>query len=197
MAPRIDHRKDYESPLNDYRIAAGLTHKELAAKANVQCTMISALANGTFSPIKENGSGQLRKDAKKLCEFFKVGPEDLFPRYVCSLNRSHKFDMQPYETWSERAADNCGAQLENSDLAWVLIKKGMANATSMEIRVFIDYIFNNETFADIARKECVSTTRVIDNFKKSLRRIVGAAQKLGFAIDAERCRMTVKQRFLQ
>jgi transcriptional regulator with XRE-family HTH domain len=195
MAPRIDPRKEYESPINEYRVAAGLTHKELAAETNISSPTICSLANGTLSPIREKGGGQLRKDAKKLCEFFNVGPEDLFPRYVCSLNRSYKFEIQPYETWSERAADNCGVQLENRDLAWLLIKKGMIDATPREIRVFIGYLFNNETFADIARKECVTTTRVIDNFKKSLRRITDAAQKTGLPIDTKIWWLTMKQRF--
>ena len=195
MAPRINPRKEYESPINEYRLALGLTHKELAAEASVSVPSICALASGRLSPIKEKGSGQLRKDAKKLCDFFKVCPEDLFPRHVCSLNRSHTFDVQPYETWSERMADNCGDQLENRDLAWTLIKRGLADATPMEIRVFTDFLFNNETFTDIARKECVSITRVIDNFKRALRRIVDAAQKLGFKTNAKSCRMTVQQRF--
>jgi transcriptional regulator with XRE-family HTH domain len=193
MTPRINPRKEYESPINDYRIAAGLTHKELAVRAHVLCTSITALASGISSPIK--GNGQLKKDAERLCEFFKVAPEDLFPRYLCSLNRSHKFEIQPYETWSERAADNCGEQFENRDLARLLLKKGMAGATPRERRILTRYIFNNETFADIARKERVTMTSVIANYKRSLRRMAKAALKLGSEIDAESCRMTVKQRF--
>jgi transcriptional regulator with XRE-family HTH domain len=196
MTPRINPRKEYESPINTFRIIAGLTHKELAVRAGVQCAIISTLANGTSSLIKEKGKGrgQLKEDAKRLCEFFRVGPEVLFPRYFCSLDRSHKFDIQPYETWSERAADNCGAQLENRDFAWVLIKKGMADATTREIRVFIAYLFNDETFAEIARKEQVSAARVADNFRRALWKIVNAAQKLGFPINAASCRMKIKQR---
>jgi transcriptional regulator with XRE-family HTH domain len=184
MAPRINPRKEYESPINDYRIAAGLTHKELASRANVLRTSISALASGISSPIMENG--QLKKDAKRLCEFFKVAPEDLFPRYLCSLNSSYKFDIQPYETWSERAADNCGEQFEIRDLARLLIEKGMADATPREIRVLTGYIVNNETFTDIAIKERVTMTTVIANYRRSLRRMAKAALKLGSKIDAER-----------
>jgi transcriptional regulator with XRE-family HTH domain len=195
MAPRINPWKEYESTLNEYRIAAGLTHKELAVKSNIPSPTICALANGTLAPIKENGSGQLRKDAQKLCEFFDVSPEDLFPRYVCSFNQSYKFEIQPYETWSERAADNCGVRLENHDLAWLLIKKGMADASSREKRVFIGYLFNNKTFTDIAHKECVTTVRIIQNFKNSLRRITDAAKKIGLPIDTKSWMLTIKQRF--
>jgi len=141
MAPRINPRVEYESPINEYRVASGLTHRELSAQTNVPMTTIGALANGMLSPVKEDGSGHLRKSAQKLCEFFEVGPEELFPRYICSLNRSYKFDLQPYETWSERAADNFAEQLESRDLARLLIKTAMADATLREKRVLAAYFF--------------------------------------------------------
>jgi transcriptional regulator with XRE-family HTH domain len=187
MAAYINHRKEYESTINEYRIALGLTHKELAAKSNIASPTICNLANGTLSPIKENGSGQLRNSAQKLCEFFEVGPEDLFPRYICSLNRSYKFEIQPYETWSERAAENCGVQFENQDLVRFLIKTGMAEATPRELRIFAACFFKNKNFAEIARTEEISSKRVIDYFKKSLRRIAAVAQKIGLPIEHTSC----------
>ena len=146
MAPHINPRIEYESPINEYRLALGLTHRELSAQANVPMTAIGALANGMLAPIKENGSGQLRRPARRLCDFFEVGPEELFPRYICSLNRSYQFDIQPYETWSERAAGNFVEQFENRNLARFLIKIGMTDATLREKRVLAAYIFNGETF---------------------------------------------------
>jgi DNA-directed RNA polymerase specialized sigma24 family protein len=177
---------EYESPINEYRVASGLTHRELSAQSGVPMTTIHALANGMLSPIKENGSGHLRNPARKLCEFFQVGPEELFPRYICSLNRSYKFDIQPYETWSERAANNFREQLENSDLARLLIKIAMADATLREKRVLAAYLFNDETFEEIADKEGVTTTRVTQNYRKALKRIVVAAVKIGLPVSPKK-----------
>jgi len=186
MAPYTNPRIEYESPINEYRMALGLTHKELSAQANVPMTSIGALANGTLSPIMENGSGQLRKPARKLCEFFEVGPEELFPRYICSLNRSYTFDIQPYETWSERAANNFAEQLENRNLARLLIKIGMTGATLREKRVLAAYFFNGEIFEEIANKEGISSARVIQNYKKALNKIKAAAVKIGLSVSTEK-----------
>jgi transcriptional regulator with XRE-family HTH domain len=194
MIPRINPHKEYESLIHDYRIAAGLTHKELADQSKISASTICALANGTLAPIREDGSGQLRTVARRLCEFFDVSPADLFPRYLCSLNRSYAFEIQPHETWSERAADNCGAQLENRDLARVLVKIGMENATPRERRVFKDCIFNNTSFTEIADKECLSLPCIVADFKKSLRRITKAAQQIGLPIDHDRWMLSVRER---
>jgi hypothetical protein len=91
-------------------------------------------------------------------------------------------------------ANNCGEQLENRDLAWFLIKTGLADATPRELRVFIEYLFHDQTFAEIANKERVTITRVIANFQKSLRRITAAAQNTGLPVSIERRLLTVRQR---
>lgn len=62
MTPRTNPHEEYESPIHEYRIAAGLTRKELTAIADISVATLSDLANGTLSPIKKNG--QLIKAAK-------------------------------------------------------------------------------------------------------------------------------------
>jgi len=77
-----------------------------------------------------------------------------------SADSSYQFDIQPYETWSERAAGNFVDQLENRDLARLLIKIGMSDATLREKRVFVAYIFNDETFEEIAVARRVKMTHL-------------------------------------
>jgi len=117
---------------------------------------------------------------------FEVGPEELFPRYICSLNRSYKFDMQPYETWSERAANNFEDQLDNRDLVRLLIKIAMADATLREKKVLAAYFFNDEIFEEIANKEGVSRERIAQNYKKALKKIKAAAVKIGLPVSTEK-----------
>jgi len=117
---------------------------------------------------------------------FEVGPEELFPRYICSLNRSYQFDIQPYETWSERAAGNFVEQFENRNLARFLIKIGMTDATLREKRVLAAYIFNGETFEEIADKAGVSPARVMQNYRKALKKIKAAAVKIGLSVSTEK-----------
>jgi len=102
------------------------------------------------------------------------------------LNWPDNFDIQPYETWSERAANNFREQLENSDLARLLIKIAMADATLREKRVLAAYLFNDETFEEIADKEGVTTTRVTQNYRKALKRIVVAAVKIGLPVSPKK-----------
>jgi len=82
--PSYRTNRYYESPIHAWRVANGLTIRELSSRTGVAQTQISALANGTMSPVKEK-SGLLKKSAKALCAFFGLEMEDLFPRYFCKI----------------------------------------------------------------------------------------------------------------
>ena len=186
MAPRtIQH----ENPIYEYRIAAGLTQKALAAHAGISVATVYCLENEKISPVKKNG--QLIKAAKRLCEYFEAEPQDLFalPRHT-----PYAFDILPYETWSERTADNCGEQFENRDFALFLIKNGMVDAKPKEIRIFLSVLFHNETFAAIASREGITRSRTAEIFSRAFRRIINAARKIGLPVMANTCGMTPKQR---
>jgi hypothetical protein len=55
--PRYDYRKEYESPIHEYRVAAGLTIKDLATLARVNAAIVCSLANGSLAPVAELARG--------------------------------------------------------------------------------------------------------------------------------------------
>ena len=63
--PHYDTAREYESPIHEYRVAMGLTIKELVLQSGVQQATISALANGSLSPLVEKGGSRLRVPDRK------------------------------------------------------------------------------------------------------------------------------------
>jgi DNA-directed RNA polymerase specialized sigma subunit len=169
---------EYESLVNVFRVDAGLTHRELAQQANVTVSDIISLANGMKSPLKANGD--LCISAKRICEFFGIGPEEIFPRYICALDREYKgykYDIQPYESWSDKASDNCGEQLYSRIVTSKIIKEGLSQVTAREERIFCKIFFDDEILKEVAENEKVSSARVAKLYLRVLNRIRCVAKK--------------------
>ena len=183
--PYFNSKREYESPIHEFRVAAGLTCKELMKQSNVNLTSIFALANGMMSPIKENGSGELKESAKLLCQFFEVGPEVLFPRYICTIDRSFKHEVLPYETWSERVADGSIERLEKNRIIKRTVQTGLNILTEKERRILHSYYFNDESYRQIAIKEGVSVERIRQIVMKALRRLAIKMKRDGVINELE------------
>jgi transcriptional regulator with XRE-family HTH domain len=86
-------RSDIEcdSLVHQYRVAAGLTLRELAERTGVNMSSICELASGAMSPVHER-SETLKPSAAKLCCFFKVKPEVLFPASFGSKKYAEALD---------------------------------------------------------------------------------------------------------
>lgn len=108
--PRIVESREYESPLGEFRVEAGLYIKDLAELAETNIGAVSAYQNGTISPIYERSSGshfagQWKSDALRIAEVLGdilkekrelddpsnrdipiITIEDLFPRYACKFD---------------------------------------------------------------------------------------------------------------
>jgi RNA polymerase sigma factor (sigma-70 family) len=94
VLPHIRQNREYESPIGQYRVAMGLTIKELAEKCDEITSVICGYQNGTILPYYIVGNknkgippGTVRPSAEKLCEIFNVKLSDLFPRYICDIER--------------------------------------------------------------------------------------------------------------
>ena len=81
--PHVEH----EGNINDFRLALGLTYRELADRAGCWPGEISSLNAGLISPIDRNGKP--RPTAQRLMNFFGCSIADLFPRYVCDFSRKN------------------------------------------------------------------------------------------------------------
>lgn len=166
--PRYRQNKEYESPIHEYRVAKGLTHKELSKQAKVSLQYITELANGMMSPFLKNG--ELCTPAKRLCEFFNVEPSDLFPRYACDINRNFKHEVVPYETYTEKLAKS------SEDLAAlremrIEVNKILTDLNKIEREVVIRTFLLNDTLEGIGKNLNMTKERVRQILAKALRRL--------------------------
>ena len=93
-------RREHESPLGEYRVAAGLSTAELARRAKIPIGTISQLQNGMVTPIYQMGKrkGRWKEGALAIAEVLQVPVEDLFPRYACRL--ASTADLAPAQVCS-------------------------------------------------------------------------------------------------
>lgn len=165
--------REYESPLHEYRVAMGLTVRELSTYSGVNQSAICALANGSLSPLSERKTGILKQSARKLCDFFKVTPGDLFPRYICELDRKKTVIFAKFE-------DNFISDLyDNSDPYVNLVKserrtaliRSINSLQIMERKFTCMYFFLGYSYREIATYYNVSVERVRQRIEKSLRKL--------------------------
>ena len=167
MQPCFRTDKEYESPLHEYRVAQGLTIAELTRKTGVTQQYISGLANGMISPLLQDG--RVRPCAAKLCEFFNVDMEDLFPRYICSLNRAYKFDVTDYETYSERIADSSYDNFENIEYVHSLLQN--TPLSTQQIIMLHMYFYKEMTLREISEKLDICLYKIRSRLVMTLKKI--------------------------
>lgn len=168
--PYFDSRREYESLVHLYRVDMGLSYRELSLLANVPTADIAALANGMKSPLLEKGG--LCLSALKLCNFFGIEAEDLFPRYSCSLDNAFQFENVPYETYSERISNSTLSQMEDKEyllkLFVLLLDKYPSEIRGVEVLI---HWCLGETYDEIAKREGVSRERIRNIYIRILRRL--------------------------
>ena len=74
---------EHESKLSEMRIARGLTYAKLSELTGVSSQQLSCLSTGTFSPVDRYG--HLTRNAELVCLVLEATPEEVFPRYFCTL----------------------------------------------------------------------------------------------------------------
>jgi len=159
MQPRYWQHKEYESPLNAYRVAAGLTHKELAEKAGVHRGITSYFASGTESPLyvnPRNRESAIKPAAQKIADALNVSFEDLFPRYFCKLNLEQGFlECQLQNLIMMRPIDGF-EMIERRDL----LEKLMSSLTPREKKAIKSIFWEGETLEEAGEKLGVTKARM-------------------------------------
>ncbi len=82
--PFYHHNKEYESRIHEFRVARGFRITDLMNLTKGSQSEISALANGTISPLFDK-KGDIKPLVLRLMEVLGASFEDLFPRYSCAL----------------------------------------------------------------------------------------------------------------
>lgn len=171
--PTYRTNREYESPLHEYRVAMGLTIRELSTYSGVTQTAISSLANGSTSPLCEKKKGTLKQSARILCDFFKVSPGELFPRYICELDRKKSMLLAKYE-------DNIISNISEGSDPYMYCEKlekrktllrSLKSLAPMEREFLSKYFFYGYTYMEIAAHYNVCPERVRQRIAKSLKKL--------------------------
>lgn len=93
MAKRMWRRrnKEYEANINKYRMDNYLTWNELSQRLDISIGSLFRLSNGSVSPLTQGNN--ITKSARKICQFFNVDFEDMFPRYFCKITGPDNSEM--------------------------------------------------------------------------------------------------------
>jgi hypothetical protein len=182
--PSYRSERDYESPLHEYRVAAGLTIKELAAAVCSNGTQIGALANGTKSPLIESGAnkGKLKDVAQSLCDFFNVDPADLFPRYFCKIVNDTKFEIDPFTSYSEKCAEDHLEKYAKDDYLKKLLTLIMEDCLYGRYReVIYRHFYEGKSLSELAEGFGKTPACISMYYRKALRLITGKLRREGWA----------------
>lgn len=89
--PHIDTRRSHESLIGERRVEMGYTIARLSREANVPIGTISALQSGVEGPFKfgRHERGEIRPVVLRLCDMLQTTPEEMFPRYICSIGQTN------------------------------------------------------------------------------------------------------------
>lgn len=85
--PHVNPRKEREGRIGEYRIAHGLTVHALASLLGVGDGHLANLESGMVAPINPR-NGKVKDVVLKMCALFNCSPSDLFPRYICHLDKT-------------------------------------------------------------------------------------------------------------
>lgn len=84
--PYIRSNREYESPIGQFRIALGMTIKELCDEAGCSPGTYGNLQNGLYIPYDPK-TGQVKSWVNKMSIILGASLSELFPRYICEINR--------------------------------------------------------------------------------------------------------------
>lgn len=120
--PRVRENKDYESKLSEFRVAAGLTVKDICEKSGIRPSEYTVLNSGQRSPIGKDGKPIAQ--AIKLCTTLGTELSDLWPRYFCNIDHSNEYPSdQIIESFHSGMNSDTPEQIyERKELAIELLK---------------------------------------------------------------------------
>ena len=160
--PTSYKNKEFESNLNDFRLSAGMTIKEVCDKVNIATSEYCALNNGTVSPIYIH-SGRIKPIAEKLAALFNTTLFDLFPRYFCTLpqNKFHNEDIiyHFHRSCFDASFQDPERILEQKEVSKI-IKHSISKVLSKNDIIVLREYLNDVSYQDIASKYDTTITRV-------------------------------------
>lgn len=174
--------KEYESPLHEIRVRRGYTVDKLAKECKMQISQISALANGTMSPLDRKGN--IRFEVLQLGKVLNIELTKLFPRYICEIYNDDddlKIDHDGLTqdqlnelTQSRRNVSEANPSCYfNSDRFWNIVKSVL---TIEEFKLISEkYLFGN-SFLEIGKnekhtKQCmqIKINKILNKLRRSSR----------------------------
>ncbi len=164
---------EHESNIHKFRVAHGLTIKQLAKKAGVSINTIVGLTNGSLSPLCEKG--KLKESANKLCITLHCDTEELFPRYFCNIKipspptnqQTLSCTLSDYSLKKSASVEEQAIILHQKNQLLLLI----CTLSQRECDIIQLRFWNNYTLEQVAISYNVSRTRIRNIEKKAIRRL--------------------------
>ena len=93
IGPRTHTGYEHESLLSEERLAQGLTYQKLSELTGELPQRLAQLSTGTVAPGSLR-TGEILPRVERTCLVLGVPPEELFPRYFCTM-RGETVEEQP------------------------------------------------------------------------------------------------------
>ena len=166
VTPYRNSKKDHESNITRYRLAAGVKVVELADKIGCHQSELSSLINGMSRPFYKKG--EIKPHVKRLSAVLHASLAELFPRYICDIERndekvggllrSQMEGISIGESRDEKTRETISA-----------VKKALAELPERNRDVIYKRFFLDMTFEEIADSYGVSRERIRQIQAKALR----------------------------
>lgn len=137
--PFTQKNKEYESRIHEFRILRDLTVVALAKAAGTGYGDVADLASGITPPIYSIGTqtGTWKPQALRICKALRAEPEDVFPRYVCSIKPDYLSQEQLASlSISEFSINSCLPYNDAIEQAKE-IYQGMSHLSRQSLKVII------------------------------------------------------------
>ncbi len=160
MRPYQRSNREYESNIGVFRVAMGLSVAELSRACETDQSTISSLNNGMALPfyVKAGKAGEIKPYVKKMCKVLHASLEDLFPRYVCDIDRNTK-PKDKYVFEQAECVANGQFSMEHSDnkvgeqLALRReLDRVLATLPEREEEILVLRFFNGMTLKEVAAR---------------------------------------------
>jgi transcriptional regulator with XRE-family HTH domain len=182
LKPYLRENKDYESPLGEYRTAMGLSTLELAEKIGTGLSTIAALQNGTMPPYYEKRRGkhkvgEIRPYVKKMCTLFNVELKDLFPRYICDIQRYNPENIRDCYTDEQLMEfhttnlnqEEIQIKKELSDFVHEVMKKTKERIASKHFDIMQKRYFQDYSTNELAKEYSLTKSRIHQIYNETLK----------------------------
>lgn len=173
-----NENREYENLVNEIRIEHNVTFRELGERCGCSTSFWWAVSQGYWGPLYAKGKfiGSPKPWATKFCKEFNVELGDVWPREVCSLNKSVLPDDIAAEfligEYSKKMAEGYPISADAINIRYLLSISDLVDTSAEKIdRIIILRRMYGDTLEELANQLNVTRERIRQRETRQLRRI--------------------------